>query len=458
MKKLYLYIIVGVIIIATGGYFVLGSNTSKAVKYRTEKISRGSVVVQVRATGTINPVRTVDIGSQVSGTIAKLFVDYNSVVREGQVLAIIDSTFLYASVKEAQANLDRNVAQVNEAKRTLDRTKELFSKGLVAQADMDVAQTTYESNVAQANQTRAALDRAQVNLRYAVIRAPINGVIIDRVVDVGQTVAASLQTPKLFSIANDLSQMQVLASVDEADIGQIKENQLVTFSVDSYPDDQFRGRVSQIRLAPVTVQNVVTYTVVIDVPNPALKLRPGMTATVSVLIDKHEDILRISTLALRFQPPQEMVKEKAADQSVAAPQTAQNGGQSQQRDTSRHAGGRQGGQWMNRGGGNFQGRGNWAGRHDQGDDSARQGEEQKAPKIGRLWILDPSGNIKAVQVTLGLNDNRYVEVTGDLIKEGDEVVLSALGSESAQTANGQTNPFAPRGPMGGGGGGRGGGR
>ncbi|MFI5252709.1 MAG: efflux RND transporter periplasmic adaptor subunit [Bacteroidota bacterium] len=440
MRKIYIYIIVGIIILATGGYFVIGGNNNKTVKYRTEKVTRGNVVVQVKATGVINPVRTVAVGSQVSGTIAKLFVDYNSKVREGEVIAIIDSTFLYASVKEAQANLDRNQAQVNQAKRDLDRAKALFAKSLNSQADLDAAQTTYESDVAQLSQTQAALDRAIVNLRFAVIRSPIDGVVINRAVDVGQTVAASLQTPTLFSIANDLTHMQVETSVDEADIGQIKEDQLAMFTVDAYPNEQFRGRVWQIRLAPITVQNVVTYTVVIEVQNPDLKLRPGMTATVSIMIDKHENVLRIPTIALRFQPPQDM-SNKNGDQSSQPPiasksNIAQND-RSQQHDSSSGHGGR--------GMGSDSSRGHWMGRGDQ------SGADSRPSKITQIWVLDAVGNIKPVQVTLGLNDNRYVEITSDQIKEGDDIVLSSSGTETTQASQ-QTNPFAPRSPMGGPGG------
>ena len=187
---------------------------------------------------------------------------------------MIDSTFLNASVKEAEANLERTQAQVNESRRNVNRVKGLFEKGLVSQAELDKAQTDFETASAQFKQTQAALDRARVNLRYSVIRAPIDGIVISRDVDVGQTVAASLQAPKLFSIANDLQLMQVEASVDEADIGQISEGQNVTFTVDAYPEDEFHGKVRQVRIAPVTVQNVVTYTVIIEVPNPDLKLRP----------------------------------------------------------------------------------------------------------------------------------------------------------------------------------------
>src|SRR2546426_3138704 len=369
MKKIYLYIAIAVVALGTVGYFVMSNSNSKDPRYRTDKVSRGNILVQVRATGLINPVQTVEVGSQVSGILSKIYVDFNSKVKKNEVIAEIDPTFLKASVKEAEANVERNQAQVNEAKRNLTRTAALFKKDLVSQADLDAATTTSESAIAQLKQTQAALDRARVNLVYATIRSPIDGVVISRDVDVGQTVAASLQTPKLFSIANDLTQMRVEASVDEADIGQIKEGQRVTFTVDAYPEQQFRGRVSQVRLAAVIVQNVTTYTVVIDVPNPDLKLRPGMTATVSILIDQRQNALRVPVLALRFQPPAD-VADKFREQAPAsaAPQDSGKDRTAQRVDTgagSRRGGGRwQGGQGRQGGqsGGGGQGGGGGRGR------------------------------------------------------------------------------------------------
>lgn len=442
MKRIYLYILLGIVVLGSVGYLFISGSDGQDGKYRTEKVTRGDVVMQVRATGTINPIQTVKVGSQVSGTIAKLYADFNDEVRKGEVIAQIDSTFLSASVKEAEANLERNQAQVNEAKRTLDRTSELFKKDLVSQADMDAAQTGYEAALAQLKQSRAALDRAKVNLRFAIIRAPIDGVIISRDVDVGQTVAASLQAPQLFTIANDLQNMRVEASVDEADIGQIKEDQSVTFTVDSYPEEQFRGRVSQVRLAPVTVQNVVTYTVIIDVPNPDLKLRPGMTATVSILVAKRENVLRVPTLALRFQPPADAVEEDGAKETADTTrrQTAQRDQQPQSGD---------GGSVRMRGG-EEHGNGRRQ-RGEQGGGGMQGGRRQMA----KIWILQDGKTLKPISIRTGLNDSRFVEVMGGDLKEGDEVILSAIGGETAQgMTGGQTNPFQQRMPGGGGGGGR----
>src|SRR6267378_3225634 len=447
MKKIYLYIAIAIVAVGTVGYFVISNSNSKNPLYRTDKVSRGSIVVQVRATGLINPVQTVQVGSQVSGIISKIYIDFNAKVKKDQVIAEIDPTFLKASVKEAEANVERNQAQVNEAKRTLTRTAALFKKDLVSQADLDAATTTYESALAQLKQTQAALDRARVNLLYATIRSPIDGVVISRDVDVGQTVAASLQTPKLFSIGNDLTQMRVEASVDEADIGQIQEGQRVSFTVDAYPDQQFRGKVSQVRLAAVIVQNVTSYTVVIDVPNPDLKLRPGMTATVSILIDQRENALRVPTLALRFQPPAD-VAMKFREQAPASV-TPQDSGKDRT------------GQSVDTGGGSRRGPGRrqpGLGGLGGGPQGQAAKYQQSAPRKQRVWVLDTDKSIKPVFIEVGLNDLRFAEITGGDLKEGDEIVIGMFAAETASTSSQQTNPFAPRGmggPGGGGGGGRG---
>jgi HlyD family secretion protein len=435
MKRTYLYGIIAIVVLGTAGYFLLWNSNGKDVKYRTETTSKGSIVVQVRATGTINPVQTVAVGSQVSGIIEKINVDFNSQVRKGEIIAVLDSTNLFASVKEAEANLERTRAQLNESERTQKRTTELFKKNLVSQADLDAAQSAYEQAAAQLKQTQAALDRALVSLRYAIIRSPIDGVVISRDVDVGQTVAASLQTPKLFGIANDLKRMQVEASVDEADIGQIKDGQMVTFTVDAYTEEQFTGTVSQVRLAPVTVQNVVTYTVIIDVPNPEMKLRPGMTATVSILVNKHDDILRVPALAVRFLPPQDILdkyKESRA-QADESRKPSQDERERKGQDSFRMGGANHGAQaeGMRKAGG-------------------------MGVKTATLWVLGNGKDLKPVDVTIGISDNRYVEILSGSLKEGDEVIVGTVASEMSSTSNAQTNPFGPRPMMGGPGPGRGG--
>lgn len=441
MKRKYWIILAVVLVVGGGAYLLFGGSSRKEITYRTEAVSRGAVSVQVRATGQINPVQTVQVGSQVSGILSKIFVDFNSRVRRGDIIAIIDSTFLYASVKESQANLERNQAQLNEARRGYDRTKGLFEKSLVSQADLDAAQTGYETAVAQLKQAQASLDRAFVNLKYSVIRAPIDGVVISRDVDVGQTVAASLQAPKLFSIANDLTQMRVEASVDEADIGQIREGQSATFTVDAYPEQQFRGTVTQVRLAPVTVQNVVTYTVIIDVPNPDLKLRPGMTATISILVSRKDDVVRVPVLALRFQPSDDAAIETEEGSADSGSKDGEHGKRAD----------RQGAEQEKSSAGNERA-GNDRGRN---RDVPAGAKNDQAPRkqTSKVWILQAGNKLRSVPVTLGLNDNRYAELLQGNLKEGDLIVIGQTGGEIAATSA-QTNPFQPRmmGPGGGGGG------
>jgi HlyD family secretion protein len=422
-KKLSLYVAAGILVLAAATYFLWWNGSSKEIGYRTEKVSRGDVVIQVRATGTVNPLITVQVGSQVSGTISKLYADYNSVVRQGQIIGQIDSTFLNASVKEAEANLERAQAQVNEAKRNKGRAEELLKKDLISQAEADAAVTSYETSLAQLKQTQAALDRASVNLRFSVIRAPIDGVVISRDVDVGQTVAASLQAPKLFTIAKDLSRMQVEASVDEADIGQTRQGQQVTFTVDAYPNEEFHGVVTQVRLAPVIVQNVVTYVVIIEVPNPDLKLRPGMTATVSILIENRENVLRIPTLALRFQPPAEVLEGLSQETPPDRPsrQAGAVGDTSQPRRLA-----------MMRRSGN------------ERPQHPPQGEGRSERDFARVWVLEDGKTLRQRLVQTGLNNNRFVEVVDGDLKEGDEVIIGMTSVEATTSANQQQNPFAPR--------------
>jgi HlyD family secretion protein len=464
MKKKYLYIIIGILILGTAGYFLFFNSGPSDITYRTEKVTRGDILVQVRATGTINPVRTVQVGSQVSGIIEKIYVDFNSEVKKGDVIAQIDSTSLYAQVKQAEANVERNQAQVNDAKRTLTRTTELFKKNLVSQADLDVATTTYESSVAQLKQTQAALDQSRVNLRYAIIRAPIDGVVISRDVDVGQTVASSFQTPKLFSIANDLKRMQVEASVDEADIGQITTGDAVTFTVDAYPDEQFMGSVSQVRLSPITVQNVVTYTVIIDVPNPELKLRPGMTATVSILVDKRSDALRVPTLAIRFQPPQDVLDMSSEKQNKpeikknGEQTTTQKSPQSESRESKlnefRQRRGKEGNTEMQARMEKMQGGELRESNKPKENTENKPYELSIASKTGRVWMLENGKKLKSVNVRTGINDNRFVEIVAGDLKEGDEVIIGAIGNNTASASTQQVNPFGPQRMMMGGGGGR----
>jgi len=388
-KKIVIAAILFLIIIAGGVY--LFKNRGDGVKFRTEKVTRGDIRASVTATGSMSAVVTVLVGTQVSGTIKQLFVDFNSSVKKGQLLALIDPALPQAKVEQARANLQSAMANVEkveaallDAKRTLERNRILYAKNFIARSDVDTAETNHQSAQAQVNvaraqvgQARAALQLEETNLRYTRILSPVEGVVISRNVDIGQTVAASFQTPTLFNIAQDLTRMQIDTSVDEADIGRISVGQPVQFSVDAYPDITFDGKVSEIRNAPTTVQNVVTYIAIIKVDNPELKLKPGMTANVSIITDTQTGVLKIPNAALRFR----WTAEKAADRGKTG-------------------------------------------------DSAKKTETAKnapARKMQVLWILD-NDKPRRVQVTAGISDGNFTEIRSGDLKEGDEVIIEAVGN------------------------------
>ena len=291
-------------------------NRGNGIRYKIEKATRGDIQAGITATGTVNAVTTVLVGTQVSGTLKAIYVDFNSLVKKGQLLALIDPASFEAQLDQAtanmlsaKANVEKSRAALLDAQRTWERNKILWEKKLIARSDLDTSETNYESakaqlavSKAQVAQTEAARKNAETNMRYTRIISPIDGIVVSRNVDVGQTVAASFQTPTLFNIAKDLTKMQIDTNVDEADIGRIKTGQEVDFVVDAYPANVFKGMVGQVRIAPTTVQNVVTYDVVVMVDNSDLKLKPGMTANVTVLVAKKNGAIRIPNTALRFNP------------------------------------------------------------------------------------------------------------------------------------------------------------
>src|SRR5256885_11362359 len=276
--------------------------------------------MSVTATGPLAAVTTVQVGSQVSGVIARLYADFNSHVKKGQLLAELDPTPFQQQVEQRQADVTKWKVEAATAKIRYERQRRLVTSGLAAQADLDAARAQYEAAEAQVQQSSAALQQAMTNLHYTNINSPIDGVVVDRQYDVGQTVAASFQAPTLFSIAQDLTKMQVQADVDQSDIGRVAIGQLARFTVDAYPDEEFRGRISQIRLNASVNQNVVSYPVIIEVPNPDEKLRPKMTANVTIDVAQVQNVLRIPNAALRFKPPED---EKSKGKSATATTTAQ---------------------------------------------------------------------------------------------------------------------------------------
>jgi len=450
----------------------------------------------VTATGTINAVTSIDVGTQVSGIVSKLYADFNSVVKEGQVIAQIDSTFLSQSVQDAEAGVYKAKAQLADSKRNLDREKALVDKGMDAQQNYDAALTLYESNNASLKSAEATLQRAKINLAYATIYAPVNGVIINRAVNVGQTVAASFSSPTLYTIANDLSKMQVLTTVDESDIGRISIGQTATFTVDAYPEDTFHGRISQIRLAPISIQNVVNYTVVIDVNNDQLKLMPGMTANVKVLVATAHNVLRVPNMALRFQPAPGAVDTSkvnslrnamAANGNNPGDPASQGSTASANADTSRR-GSRQHGANFQPGdeqmfkairdsiskaqGGNLsqdemRAEVRKAFTRMKGVDHAPPApammtqraqppsggtkfgitemfpEYEKSAYVpshqsgrGRVWIVNSSGLLEPAYVVMGITDGKFTEITSPDLKPGDQIVMGILndagGASTAQ--------------------------
>jgi HlyD family secretion protein len=436
MKKAYWIILAVVIVVATAIaiWMFVGKKKASAVEYRTAKVEKGDIQVTVRASGTLQAVTTVQVGTQVSGIIKNIYVDFNSVVREGQVVAVLDTTLLAQAVDDARANLRKSEIQVNQTKRDFDRTKVLFEQKVMAQADYDLSLTSYETAVANAISAQSALSRARINLRYATIIAPISGVVVSRAVDVGQTVAASFSTPTMFTIANDLTKMQVQANIDEGDIGKILVDQSVKFTVDAYPDMTFDGTVRQVRLLPVVTQNVVNYTVIIDVPNPDLKLLPGMTANITVMVQEEKDILKVPSTALRFSPPQEYMDalEKNLPDSIKKKRAmwgrGGNAGNANNANNANNAGG--------------QGRVAGGGMQGSMQGAAGGGEVRRRGSFGMVWVK-VGDSLKPRRVRTGATDGLNTEVRGK-IEEGDEVVLSMTTAQGTQASQQQQNPFAPQ--------------
>jgi len=300
-KKLWIAICAAVVVILTL-WLAIGGKKEEKVTFETEKVQMGDVHTTITATGTIEPVTSVTVGTQVSGIVAHLYVDYNSIVKKGQVIAELDKTNLTSELAAAKANLSSEQSNLDFQQANFNRYQTLYNKGLVSAHDYENARLTYfqaREKVASARQTVA---KAQTNLGYATITSPIDGVVLNKAVEEGQTVASSFNTPELFVIAQDLTDMRVIADIDEADIGGVKEGQRVTFTVDAFPDDKFEGRVTQVRQEATTTSNVVTYEVVISAPNADLKLKPGLTANVTIYTMEKNNVMTVSTKALRFTP------------------------------------------------------------------------------------------------------------------------------------------------------------
>ena len=328
MKKRYIVPVVVILALIFG--FGLMKKLQSAPKYVTELIGKNTIVQVVEASGTINPVTTVNIGSQVSGLIKEIYVDYNSQVKKGQLLAQIDTSLIeaqlqqsLASIANAKANYQKILAIMENDKKTYNRYKNLYARNFIAKSELDLAESTYFSDVAQLDAAKAQIAQAEAsyktasaNMRYTKIISPVDGTVVSRNVDVGQTVAASFQTPTLFMVAQDLTKMQIETSVSEADIGKVQVGQDVNYTLDGYQDSVFHGKVTQVRISPTTVQNVVTYTVIVDVLNEDGRLIPGMTANVSIITSKKENIMTVPNAALKFTPNVDGTGPKYKEQGI----------------------------------------------------------------------------------------------------------------------------------------------
>ncbi len=440
MPRLRPWIIVALlVVVAAGAIFFLRGRGGPAEKWRTQTVDRGPVEVSVSATGTIQPVEKVEVGSQASGTLSWLGADFNDRVRKGQVIAQLEPSSYRTAVAQSEANLARANAALAEASRNFERSRELKSRDVIAQVDLDAAEAAFDQRKAEVKQAQASLQSARVNLGYTTITSPIDGVIIARAVDIGQTVAASLSAPKLFQIAGDLTRMQVETKIDEADIGRVVPGLSATFTVDAFPEDTFEGTVRQVRLEPLTEQNVVTYTTVIDVANPQLKLKPGMTANVTIRIEKKDDVLRVPNAALRFRPPEE---QRAAGANASAGRS-------------------QGGAMAAAGEGRSRGRRPGSAGSAGGDSTAvRRGPPEGGPqgvasgtapegfKRQMIHTLGVDGKLEPMRVATGITDGTYTEVRSSELAVGALVVTGAMpkkGQVAGPPAPGMGGPGGQRG-------------
>ena len=410
MKKKTIIIIAVVIAVLVVAFFIFKPKKTDAEKINIEtaKVGTGSVSKSVTATGTLEAITTVEVGTQVSGIVEKIYVDFNSYVKKGQLLARIDTTNLAAAVEQSQASLDNAKAVLDYQQANFDRLNPLKNKNLISQAEYD--EKVYNLNTAKASYKNALAQhkKNKINLAYAMIYSPINGIVLNKAVEEGQTVAASFSTPTLFSIANDLTQMRVEANVDEADIGRVKQGQRVEFTVDAYPDLTFNGEVTEVRLEPTVTNNVVTYTIIISAPNPDFKLMPGMTAETEIYVLERRDVLIVPSRALRFKPDQQLLSKYM--KSLSLPENN-----------------------------NFKPEMAKGKRGDFPPQRMAGGEK----KMGNMiWVIENS-IIHPVRVETGMNDDINVEIISGL-KSGDEVVLvMEEEGKPSMPNNAGGNPFMP---------------
>ena len=455
MKKKILWIIVALVVVAGAilGLTVFRNGKDGKPAYRTEAISRGDIEALVVTSGTLNPIETVDVGAQVSGKVVELYADFNSVVTKGQVVAELDQEPLKMKIDQNEANyksrvasLERSKVSLQTAEKAYERAKSLFAKQIISIEEMDAAEAVYlnarsdvVSSEASLAQAKSTLDLSKVDLGYSVIRAPVDGVVITRKVNIGQTIQSSYQAPVLFQIATDLTKMKVECSVDESDIGKVKEGQKVRFTVEAYPSENFNGVVQQVRFSPETVQNVVTYTTIVNVENPEKKLLPGMTATVSIITGEAKNVLRVSNAALRFTPSLSAAELEKMRQEMRERMMAQRQAQGGQPGATVPSGsapaapaapaGGTGGQTTFRG---------------MGGGDGQPGRAR--PQIPTVWLLGPDGKLSMAFLRTGVSDTSYSEIVRGELKEGDLVVTGNLTATTATSSQGMGGMMFMGGP------------
>jgi HlyD family secretion protein len=439
MKKRTFIIIAAVVVLITALIFLVFKPFGKGADsfaFETATAEKGIITNVVSAIGTLEAITTVEVGTQVSGVIQRIYVDFNSVVKKGQLLARIDTTPLVAQLEQSKASVDQAEAELEYQASNYKRLKTLYEKKLIAQTEFDKAKYDYNRAKASLSSAKSVYNKNKINLDYATILSPIDGVVLNRAVDEGQTVAASFNTPTLFTIANDLTQMQVEADVDEADIGKVKSGQRVTFTVDAYPDEKFAGIVSEVRLQPVITNNVVTYTVIINAPNPEKKLMPGMTASTTIYVEEKSDVLVIPARALRFTPDEEIMTDffrslpGMPEGEMPRPMAGTGEGIS--------SGGA--GQDIPSGSFDREMPGNWeAGTFPAGGFDSN-------PDITMVWVKEEN-IIHPVRVETGVNNGSEVEIISGL-KEGEKVILSMKESDPGEEGEQAEfrSPFMPQPP------------
>jgi len=405
-KKRVIIGIAAVLLVAAAAWLLTRKGDEAQGQYAMAKIDRGDLEAVVSSTGTLSAVTTVQVGTQVSGRIAKIYTDFNKTVKKGDLLAMLDTSSLQMAVSEADSSYAKARAQLKQSRQDLDRMQYLFKENIKTKNDLEQAQVNYELAQATLKSSQSVLERTRINLSYASIYAPIDGIVISRSIDVGQTVAASFSSPTLFLIANDLKKMQILANVDESDIGQIKEGQDVRFTVQAQPKRNFSGQVSQIRLEPTTVNNVVNYIVVVNVANEDGQLLPGMTATIDFLVGQARNVLRVASAALRVKPNQQM-REELMKQFAA------------------RAGGQGGAGRRMPASGAF-----------PGTAASGNGNGGRPKDAGLVWYFDAAGRIKAARVRIGITDGQMTEIRSDELKEGMEVIKTVTLTPAEQASMG----------------------